>query len=60
MDFIVYLKTTEEYEPSDVVVAIHKALEQGASSLNETGNNLHANILMDILDNNPIAEQEES
>jgi len=59
MDFIAYLETTKEYEPSDVVVAFHKALERGAEALKDSGNDFHSDILIDIMDNNPIVEQEQ-
>ena len=58
MEFIAKLKTTEEYDSSDIVVAFHKCLERGEENLRNAGNDFHADIITEFMDNNPIIERE--
>lgn len=58
MEFTGYFETTNDYEPTDVVTALHKALERGAEQLKEVGNDYTADIIFEIINNSPQFERE--
>lgn len=58
MDFIAWLKTSKEYESSDVIVAFHMVFERGLLAMEDKGEQFHADIIKDIISNSPLIGRE--